>query len=133
MHSCDNWRDISLLDVAGKLFARIIQNRLQDIAKFDLPESQCGFRKGCGSVDTIFVAWQLLEKTVEHQSQLYAVFVDLKKAYDSIPRLALWRVLEKLGVPPTMLSLIKSLHEGMTAQICVSGNLTDSIAVCNGL
>ena len=80
-----------------------------------------------------FVARQLLEKTVEHQSQLYSVFVDLKKAYNSIPRLALWRVLEKLGVPPTMLSLIKSLHEGMTAQIRVTSNLTDSIAVCNGL
>ena len=81
----------------------------------------------------IFVAQKLLEKTVEHQSQLYAVSVDLKKAYDSIPRLALWHVLEKLGVPPTMLSLIKLLHEGMTVQIRVSGNLTDSIAVCNGL
>ena len=76
LRSCDNWPGISLLDVAGKLFARIIQNRLQDIAKFDLPDSQCGFRKGRGCVDMIFVARQLLEKTVEHQSQLYAVFVD---------------------------------------------------------
>ena len=133
LRSCDNWRGISLLDVAGKLFAQIIQNRLQHIAEFVLPDSQCGFRKGRGCVDMILVAWHLHEKTVEHQSQLCAVFVDLKKAYDSIPRLALWRVLEKLGVPPTMLSLIKSLHEGMTAQIRVSGNLTDSIAVCNGL
>ena len=48
LRSCNNWRGISLLDVAGKLFARIIQNRLQDIAEFVLPDSQCGFRKAVG-------------------------------------------------------------------------------------
>ena len=42
---CDN-RGISLLDVVGKVLARIIQERLQVIADTVLPESQCGFRKG---------------------------------------------------------------------------------------
>ena len=53
---CDNWRGISLLDIVGKVFARIIQERLQVIAEHTLPESQCGFRKGRGCVDMIFVA-----------------------------------------------------------------------------
>ena len=43
---CDNWRGISLLDVVGKLFGHILQDRLQLIAERVLPESQCGFRKG---------------------------------------------------------------------------------------
>ena len=34
---CDNWRGISLLDVVGKLFARVIQERLQVIAEEILP------------------------------------------------------------------------------------------------
>ena len=42
----DNWRSIALLDVVGKVVARIIQERLQDLAEEELPESQCGFRKG---------------------------------------------------------------------------------------
>ena len=42
---CDNWRGISLLDVVGKLFTRVIQERLQDVVEEILPESQCGFRK----------------------------------------------------------------------------------------
>ena len=62
---CDNWRGISLLDVAGKLFARIIKERLQVIAEHVLPESQCGFRKGRGCCDTVFVARQLTEKVKE--------------------------------------------------------------------
>ena len=108
LQSCDNWRGISLLDVVGKLFARIIQERLQHIAEDILPESQCGFRKGRGCCDMIFVARQLVEKAREHQDLLFTLFVDLRKAYDSVPRLALWQVLKKSGVPPQMLKIIAS-------------------------
>ena len=131
---CDNWRGISLLDVAGKVFARILQERLQKLAEKVLPESQCGFRKGRGCVDMIFAARQLLEKCREHDDALFVLFIDLKKAYDSVPRDALWGVLRKCGVPPTMLSVIRSFHDGMLAQVRVGGDLTtNSIEVKNGV
>jgi len=66
LSQCDNWRGISLLDVGGKLFAKIIQNRLQTMAQRVLPDSQCGFRCGRGCTDMIFCARQLVEKTIEH-------------------------------------------------------------------
>ena len=62
LRNCDNWRGINLLDVVGKLFGRILQDRLQLIAEKVLPESQCGFRKGRGCVDMIFTARQLFEQ-----------------------------------------------------------------------
>ena len=46
--SCDNWQGISLLNVVGKILARIILERLQIIAETFLPDSQCGFRWGRG-------------------------------------------------------------------------------------
>ena len=61
------------------------------------------------------------------------LFVDLRKAYDSVPWQALWCVLEKYGVPPTMVSVIKSFHEGMTAVVRVGDSITDDIEVTNGL
>ena len=130
---CDNWRGISLLDVVGKLFARILKERLEKIADRVLPESQCGFRKGRGCVDMIFAARQLIEKTREHDDVLFMLFVDLKKAYDSVPRRALWKVLEKCGVPPRMLSVVKSLHDGMQAEVRVGSTSTESFEVKNGL
>ena len=133
LSSCDNWRGISLRDVVGKLFARILQDRLQDVTEDILPDSQCGFRKGRGCVDMMFVARQLAEKAVEHNSELYVLLVDLRKAYDSIPRAALWLVLERVEIPPLMLRLIRSLHEGMEARVRVSSSLTDAIHVTNGL
>ena len=51
----------------------------------------------------ILIARQLIEKTREHRDSL---FIDWRKAYDSVPRNSLWTVLAKCGVPPTMLSII---------------------------
>ena len=133
LKQCDNWRGISLLDVIGKILARIVQERLQMIADKVLPESQSGFRKGRGCVDMLFVARQLVEKTREHDDSLYMLFVDLRKAYDSVPRQALWKVLEKCGVPPRMLSVVKSFHEGMHAEVRLGSTTTDRFEVRNGL
>ena len=80
LQSCNNWQELSLLDVIGKLFAQIIQDHLQVIAEGLLPDSQCGFQSGRGCVDIIFVAVQLLEKTREHGDSLFIMFIDLKKA-----------------------------------------------------
>ena len=59
---CDNWRGISLLDVVGKIFAKVIQNRLQEVVEEVVPDSQCGFRKERGCIDMIFCARQIVEK-----------------------------------------------------------------------
>ena len=63
LSSCDNWRGIALLDVVGKVVARVLQERLQKIAEDELPESQYGFRKGRGCTDMIFIIRQLVEKS----------------------------------------------------------------------
>ena len=82
------------MDVVGKLVARIAQSRLQRLTERELPESQCGFRQGHGCTDMIFMVWQLhvSEKAIELQTKQYLVFVDLLKAYDSIPCEAPWVV-----------------------------------------
>ena len=54
---CSNFRGISLLSIVGKLFSRIILNRLvRTIVNGILPKSQCGFRASRGNVDMIFSA-----------------------------------------------------------------------------
>ena len=76
LHCCDNWRGVALLDFIGKLAARIVQRRLQSVAEHEPPESQCGFRRGCGCTDMIYVARQLAEKAFEHHSKQCLIFVD---------------------------------------------------------
>ena len=63
-----------------------VQARLQRVAEEVLLDSQCGFQAGRGCNDMVFCAHQLVEKAREHNTTLYLLFVDLRKAYDSLPR-----------------------------------------------
>ena len=98
---CDNHRDISLLSIAGKIMAKILLNRLN--AHLDkaglIPESPCGFRKDSGTIDMIFTARQLEEKCQEQNVDLYMTFVDLTKAFDTLSRDGLWKIMVKFGCP----------------------------------
>ena len=58
----------------------------------------------------IFTVGQLIEKLCEHKSKAFFTFIDLKKAYDSVPREAMWMAIAKLGVPGETVQLIKSFH-----------------------
>ena len=128
---CDNWRGITLLEVIGKVVARVLQARLQMVAEQELPDSQCGFRKARGCSDMIFTVRQLVEKSIEHRSKQFIIYVDLKKAYDSVLREDLWLAFKKLGIPTLLVELIKSFHEGMKAQVLEVPE--EQITVVNGL
>ena len=98
-----------------------------------MPESQCGFRKGRGCTDMTFVVCQLVEKTWEHQTKVFFLFIDLRKAYDSVPHKAMWLALAKLGVPISTIQLIPSFHQDMQATIQLDGNSLDPIVAENVL
>jgi hypothetical protein len=102
LSNCDNWRGIAVLDVVGEMVARVLQKRLQELAEDELTKSQCHCRKGSWScTDMLFTERQLVKKSWEYEynAKLFLTFVDLKKAYDSVPRSALWVVLGKLSMP----------------------------------
>ncbi|XP_035658037.1 uncharacterized protein LOC118403431 [Branchiostoma floridae] len=131
---CDNHRGISLLSVAGKTLARILLNRL--IIHLDqglLPESQCGFRKDRGTTDMIFAARQLQEKCQEQNSDLFSTYVDLTKAFDSVCREGLWKILAKYGCPMKFINLVRQFHDGMQAHVRDSDALSDPFPVTNGV
>ena len=63
----------------GKLFAEIIQRRLQKVVEDVMPDSQCSFRSGRGYIDMIFCARQLVEKSREHNTKTYMLSKTLEK------------------------------------------------------
>jgi len=131
---CDDHRGISLLSIPGKILGRVILNRLSKHVNDMgiLPESQCGFRAGRSTMDMIFTARQLQEKCREQQRELYAVFVDLTKAFDSVDRNALWEILLKIGCPTDFVTIIRSFHEGMRASVVENGEISPYFEVTNG-
>jgi len=75
----------------------------------------------------IFTIRQVVEKSWEHITKYYFAFIDLKKAYDSVPREALWMILQKFGMPDRTVKLIRSFHQGMTARVRIDGSLSEKI------
>jgi hypothetical protein len=133
--SCDNYRTISLLSHVGKIPAKIIAKRL---AKYlerikQLPESQCAFREGRSTLDMIYIARMLCEMGYICNKDIYTCYIDLKKAYDSVDRKALWMILKKFGVPDKLINIVRKFHDGMTAQICGGGRLSEHVPMEVGL
>ena len=109
-----NYRGISLLSIAGKIFARIVLNRLIAVSEANLPEAQCGFRPGRSTVDMIFTVRQVQEKCLEQNLDLYSVFIDLTKAFDTVNREALCDVLARYCCPSKFIQIIRLFHNDMT-------------------
>ena len=131
--NCNNYRGISLLSIASKIFARILLDRLLILAEDVLPESQCGFRPSRGTIDMIFCARQLQEKSLEQQQPIMFIFWDLKKAFDKVPRPAMWAVLARYGCPPDFVKLVRALHDGMVGRVCYRNTLSDPFPINGGL
>ena len=127
---CNNSRGIFLLSIAGKILARIMLSRIvKCISEPILPESQCGFRKDRGTVDMIFALRQIQEKCIEQNTDLYVIFIDLKKAFDTVPRELLWKILAKYGVPSKFLNMIQLFYSNMEASVSISGLESPSFPV----
>lgn len=130
---CGNHRGISLLSVAGKILAKILQFRLQTLAEDILPESQCGFRSNRSTQDMIFTLRQLQEKCAEQRQPLIVTFVDFSKAFDTVHRETLWKLLSCYGCPQTFIRVLRSFHDGMTASICCGDGCSDPFSVGHGV
>ena len=131
---CGNYRGISLLSIAGKIMARIILNKINvNLTPGILPETQCGFRNSRSTIDMIFSFRQIQEKCAEQNMELYAVFIDFTKAFDTVSRNGLWRVLKKFGLTEKVTNLIEALHAGMQAKVVQGRDASNEFAVTNGV
>ena len=132
---CENHRGISLLSIAGKILASVLLNRLNGHLERSglLSESQCGFRKNRGTIDMIFTARQLQEKCQEQNMDLYITFVDLTKAFDTVSREGLWKIMAKFGCPAKFIAMVRQFHDGMLARVQNDGKFSDPFPVTNGV
>ena len=81
----------------------------------------------------IFVPKQIEEKCMEQRIGLYAAFVDLTKAKDTVSCDGLWTILARLGRLPKFLTILRQLHEGQQGQVKYNRSLSDSFPISNGV
>ena len=71
----------------------LLKHLTKDLEQDLLPESQCGFQQGHGTVDMVFATRHLQEKCPEQNVILYTTFVDLTKAFDTLSHYGLWEIM----------------------------------------
>ena len=84
-------------------------------------------------IDMIFTARQLQEKCQEQNVDLYMTFVDLTKAFDTVSREGLWKIMAKFGCPAKFIAMVRKFHDGMLARVQNDGEFSDPFPVTNGV
>nr|KAG5686179.1 hypothetical protein BaRGS_018955 [Batillaria attramentaria] len=69
----------------------------------------------------------------EWNSPLYINFIDYEKAFDSVDREALWKLLRHYGVPGKIISLIQCTYQDMSCRTAHAGQLSESFEVKTGV
>ena len=82
---CNNYRPVKLLSIIGKLFERIIANRLQPFLENEfLNKGQAGFRPKFSTVEQIIFTLEEINKTLDQGNDVIECFLDISKAFDRI-------------------------------------------------
>ena len=130
---CKNWRVIMFLNMASIFFCRVILERIKIALDEKLREEQAGFRAGRSFTERIATLRIIIEQSIEWQSSLYINFVDFEKAFDSISRDVLWRLLRHYGLPDKIVTIIRVLYEGFSAQVVHNGQKTQPLDMRTGV
>jgi hypothetical protein len=96
-------------------------------------EEQAGFRAGRSTIDHIFCLKQLIEKKMAVDKPLHLLFVDLEKAYNSVPLKCLWKELEHYNISNSIIRAINRLYENSFSKIKIGKQLSPGFYVTKGL
>jgi hypothetical protein len=135
---CDpnNYRAIALTSSFGKLYERVLLQRLLRWLKKSrlwlLP--QFGFRAGCSCLHAVFLLRAVvLDVLTTGNGPVYAAFVDLKKAFPSVGRDALFERMTQLGIPSPLVLAIRSFYVANVARLRIDNTITRDFFVVLGV
>ena len=93
-----------------KLWEKVMEKRIgQEVV---IREHQFGFMPGRSTTKAIHALRRLMKKYREKKKDLHMVFIDLEKAYDSIPQYIIWESLEKKGISRSHVDVIRNMYDG---------------------
>ena len=100
---CGSHRLVTLLSVPGKVFAHVSLARLEPLLAERRRPQQSGFTAGRSMADAILALRLLSDLHREFSQPLYVAYVDLKSAFDSVDREALWKAVRGIGAQTILL------------------------------
>ena len=125
LQQCSNYRTISLICHPSKVLLRIILNRLKPQAEAIIAEEQAGFRLGRSTTEQIFNLRILCERYLQHQQDLYHVFIDFEKAFDRVWHAVLWATMNHYNINANLIRVIQNLYDKASSAVYLNGVIGD--------
>ena len=126
-----NYRGLKLIEQVMKMLERVVEGLVRQ--RIEIDEMQCGFMSGRGTTDAIFIVRQLQEKHLAANKSLYMAFVDLEKAFDRVPRDAIWWAMRKLEIDEWLVRLVQSMYKDVRSRVRVGDGYSEEFGVGVGV
>ena len=133
LSKASNYRGISLSSVSAKLINRMILNRIQPVLDPHLRQNQNGFRPGRSTAAHILALRRLIEGVKHKNLSASITFIDFKKAFDSIHRGKMFKILKAYGIPNELVSAIAKIYDDVKARIVTPDGETELIEILAGV
>lgn len=134
-NDANSYRYLNLASCIEKLLTKILNNRLNTwLEKYRIiHESQIGFRKGHSTIDNIWILKEIIQIYKNDIKPLYICFIDLSKAFDSIPKSILINKLRNIIPSGKFLSLIENMLYNKRYKVLHNGQESDEFRLTNGI
>ena len=129
----DNYRGISLSQTAAKVYNRLLLNRIRPEVEKILRPNQSGFRPLRSTASQILALRRLIEEIRNHQKEAAIIFIDFRKAFDSVDRPTMFKILHAYGIPEETINAIKIMYEDTSAVVLTPEGESDSFSVNTGV
>ena len=90
-----------------------------------IAEEQAGFRPGRSTTEQIFNLRILCERYLQHQLDLFHVFVDFKKTFDRVWHAALWSTMKLYNINANLIKVIENLYSKATSAVYYNGSVRE--------
>ena len=140
----ENYRPISLLNVIMKLYEQLIKRRLVNFLESSsfFSKAQAAYRTGCSTVDNLLVLQEIFfyyryvkkgPRGATGKQPLYLAFMDLRKAFDSVPRRLLFKKLSHIGICGKLFNVLRDLYTKNKARVRVGQNFSAYFEINSGV
>ena len=116
-------RPISLTNVWTKVVDKLVYEKLlaHTEANKIISPNQAGFRKHHSCATQAFVMEQLIQVQKLDRGKVHACFIDLRKAFDSIKRNQLFKILRDNAYPPDVVAILQEMYEKESSKLILNG------------
>ena len=128
-----NYRGISLNAIASKPVNRMILNRIQPILDPHLRPNQYGFLPGRSTTSQILALRRLIEGVKSNNLPAVLLFLDFRKAFDSIHREKMFAILKAYNIPDELVNAIKLLYHNTRAKVVSPNGETEEFEIVAGV